>query len=413
MDHGERRLLAGEAHARPTAPVPARSLVLHAALRHADGGAAARAFANALCERAGVPPPPRDVDHAVFMLDGDLLKWERHGEFTTWTLVRPGAQDAAAPILEPPPFEDAPGERFVAAAAFVSPDKPTDALLDAVLGPESPENERAAALISDSLCGIWTGFRIGDDGWTRFLVQDAGLGPFRAGRVVRRLLEIETYRIAALFAFPLAKEARHELDTLEAQVGAAIADEAAGEADTLDALTFSARRIEAIAQRTAFRFAAAAAYRTLVGQRLKEFREERIPGYQRLSAFLDRRFQPAMDTCAATAARIETLAKRVERASGLLRTRIDLQRQAQNQRLLESMNENARTQIRLQKAVEGFSVAAISYYAYMLLAKVLAPVLDAAGLRDSHAVQAGLVVGVIATVWLVLWALRRRLDRPD
>lgn len=413
MDHRERRLLAGEAHARPTAPVPAHALVLHVALRHADGGAAARAHAVGLCVRAGAAPPPRDVDHAVFHLDGDLLKWERHGEFSTWTLVRPGPCDAAAPLADDAPFSDAPGERFVAAAVFVSPDQPTDALLDAALGAETPEQERAASLISDSLCGIWTGFRIGDDGWTRFLLQDEGLGPFRAGRVVRRLLEVETYRIAALFAFPLAKEARHELDALEGQVGAAIADEAAGEADTLDALTASARRIEAIAQRTAFRFAAAAAYRTLVGQRLKEFREERIPGYQRLSAFLDRRFQPAMDTCAATAARIETLAKRVERASGLLRTRIDLQRQAQNQRLLESMNDNARTQIRLQKAVEGFSVAAISYYAYMLLAKVLSPVLEALHLADNHAVQAGLVIGVIGAVWLVLGVLRRRLDRPD
>jgi uncharacterized membrane-anchored protein len=413
MDHTERRLLAGEAHARPTAPVPAHALVLHAALRHADGGAAARAYAGALCERAGVAPPPRDVDHAVFTLDGDLLKWERHGEFTTWTLVRPGAQDAAAPIEGAPPFADAPGERFVAAAVFVSPVKPTEALLDAVLGPESPENERTASLISDSLCGIWTGFRIGEDGWTRFLLQDEGLGPFRAGRVVRRLLEIETYRIAALFAFPLAKEARHDLDALEALVGAAIADESAGEADTLDALTASARRIEAIAQRTAFRFAAAAAYRTIVRERLREFREERIPGYQRLSAFLDRRFQPAMDTCAATAARIETLAKRVERASGLLRTRIDLQRQAQNQRLLESMNDNARTQIRLQKAVEGFSVAAISYYAFMLLSKALAPILDAAGLGSDHWVQAGLVIVVVGVVWAGLSMLRRRVDGPD
>ena len=38
------------------------------------------------------------------------------------------------------------------------------------------------------------------------LVQDHGMAPRQAGRVVQRLLEIDTYRMLALLALPLARE---------------------------------------------------------------------------------------------------------------------------------------------------------------------------------------------------------------
>ncbi len=413
MDHPLRQTLAGEAHARPTVPVPARALVLHEARLHEgpDGAAQARAYAEALAARAGAPAPRRDVDHAFLTLDGGTLKWERHGEFSTWTYTREGLADAGAAVQPPPCLINAPGQRFVAAAVFVSDTEPDDAALDRALGAESPEADRAGSIISSGLCGVWTGFRIGGDGWTRFLLHDRGLGVFRCGRVVRRLLEIETYRIAALFAFPIAKAARREIDTLEARVGAAIADEALPEGEVLEVLITAARAIERLAQETAFRFGAARAYRTLIAQRLDEFREQRIEGLQRLQAFLDRRFGPAMDTCASTEARLETLAKRVERASGLMRTRIDLAMQEQNAEQLKSMNENARAQLRLQMAVEGFSVAAVSYYAFQLLSKLIHPVTDASHAGVGAWVDAGLVVVVAVTVWWVLRGSRRALDK--
>jgi uncharacterized membrane-anchored protein len=46
---------------------------------------------------------------------------------------------------------------------------------------------------------------------------------------------------------------------------------------------------------------------------------------------------------------------------GLLRTRVEITRERQNQQLLTSMDRCARLQLRLQQAVEGLSVAAISY----------------------------------------------------
>jgi uncharacterized membrane-anchored protein len=71
------------------------------------------------------------------------------------------------------------------------------------------------------------------------------------------------------------------------------------------------------------------------------------------------------------------MAERAERAAELLRTRVDVERSAQNQRLLESMDRRADLQLRLQHTVEGLSVVAISYYAVSLAAYLLAPLAHA------------------------------------
>src|SRR3546814_1701008 len=71
---------------------------------------------------------------------------------------------------------------------------------------------------------------------------------------------------------------------------------------------------------------------------------------------------PAVRTCEAVAWRLEPLSRRVALASQLLRPRVDIQLEAQNRDLLESMNRRVRLQLRLQQTVEGLSVAAITYY---------------------------------------------------
>ena len=46
----------------------------------------------------------------------------------------------------------------------------------------------------------------------------------------------------------------------------------------------------------------------------------------------------------------------------LLSTRVDVSRERQNLAVLESMNQRAAAQLRLQQTVEGLSIAAITYY---------------------------------------------------
>ena len=69
-----------------------------------------------------------------------------------------------------------------------------------------------------------------------------------------------------------------------------------------------------------------------------------------------------MNTCTSVSARLESLSQRVARATQLLSTRVDVTRERQNQKVLESMNRRAEAQLRLQQTVEGLSAAAITYY---------------------------------------------------
>ncbi|MFM8547342.1 MAG: DUF3422 family protein, partial [Betaproteobacteria bacterium] len=61
---------------------------------------------------------------------------------------------------------------------------------------------------------------------------------------------------------------------------------------------------------------------------------------------------------------------RIDRASNLLRTRVEIEREAQNQQVLSAMNRRAKLQLQLQQTVEGLSVVAITYYAVAVLGHV-------------------------------------------
>src|SRR5690606_22274366 len=111
-----------------------------------------------------------------------------------------------------------------------------------------------------------------------------------------------------------------------------------------------------------FGLGAARAYRALVRQRGAELRQQRLSGLQTLTAFLERRFDPAMAFCESVGRRIETVAQRIARAITLLGTQVESGREHQNQQLLAAMNRRARLQLHLQQTVEGLSVAAITYY---------------------------------------------------
>lgn len=44
-----------------------------------------------MCERYAVPPPALELTHFSARLGALRLKWERHGELSSWTLIAPGA----------------------------------------------------------------------------------------------------------------------------------------------------------------------------------------------------------------------------------------------------------------------------------------------------------------------------------
>ena len=271
------------------------------------------------------------------------------------------------------------------------------------------------ARVADGAGIALTDLRMDDEGCTRFVVLDASLTERQAGRFVQRLLEIETYRMMALLAFPVAREAAGPLAEAERRLAAITerlaAVRLADEGALLDDLMKLAADVEQRDAATRFRFGAARAYHGLVLQRIAELREERLPGVQTLGEFMDRRLAPAMATCESVARRQEELSARIARAGQLLRTKVEVALERQNQALLESMNRRARLQLRLQRTVEGLSIAAITYYAAGLTG-YLAKAAKSAGVPlDADVVVAAAIPLIAGALWFALRRIRRGIDQ--
>jgi uncharacterized membrane-anchored protein len=113
-----------------------------------------------------------------------------------------------------------------------------------------------------------------------------------------------------------------------------------------------------------------------------------------------------MRTVKSAERRLEQMAARAERAGELLRTRVDVERQSQNQKLLESMDRRADLALRLQHTVEGLSVVAISYYAVSLATYLFLPLAEALHWQKSM-LAAALVPIVVGLVWLMVRRIRK------
>lgn len=413
-DHPQRTQLNDELHARPHMRITTPARVTH--LAHLTGEMGAdHAHLLALCRDVGLPLPGTELRQVQLLVDGRTVKWERHTEFTAVTIadMAPGeAGDWSA--LSPRLAEwtaRLPGPRLVACHLRLEADSELHHTPDS-LSAIFPRGEVLGSEVAGGEALAWTDFHLGSDGHTRILVRDKALSPSHAGRVIQRLLEIETYRMTALLGLPLAREAGPELASLEQRLEGIVARTATGgnlaeEHGLLDALTLLAAEAETLSVRCRYRFGATTAYAELVDRRVEELREERIPGLQRLGVFLERRFRPAVRTCEAVARRQGELAAGISRASSLLRTRVDVQRAEQNAEILKSLEHRARTQLRIQEAVEGLSVFAVSYYLLGLVKYVVdgLPLID--GLPP-RALMTGIAVPtIVAAVWIGVRRLRR------
>jgi uncharacterized membrane-anchored protein len=283
----------------------------------------------------------------------------------------------------------------------------------------------ARALVPDTTAGsriagggalAWTDFRLHEDGFGRILARDIRLTPRQAGRMMQRLYEIETYRMMALLALPVAREAAPAITRIgdelarltQSLTGIAGLDDERRLLDRLVALSAEAERIAAATQ---YRFGAGRAYYALVRRRIEELREERIEGLQTIAEFMDRRLAPAMRTCESVGERLEAISARLARVSALLRARVEVALEAQNRDLLASMDRRARLQLRLQQTVEGLSVAAITYYVVGLVAYA-AKAAHGLGLRLDPELAAGAaVLPVAALAWWAIKRIRRGLRR--
>lgn len=412
--HPQRARLLAEAHARPSTPLGLPVVALRLAnVSGQDGIAGDRAHMALLCMAIGQPPPTFSARWWAVESGDWSLRWERHTEFSSWTLAcpPPSAADPRQPGDRLPPdwIASFPPDVLVMTMLELRRDDGSLSM------PTASDGVMIGARVLEGAARVFTDFRADESAMTRFRVIMSNDDTALVGRLVLILLEIETYRLMALLAFPLAGVAAEELRLIEAEAGvlaARLASEEGVEADRalLQRLVALSGEAEALSARTTFRFGAANAYHELVRDRVTSLREEEIAGLQTIGEFMERRLAPAMRTCNSVADREIAVIARIARSGAMLDTRIKVADEATSAELLRSMNARADASLRLQRTVEGLSVAAIAYYALSLLAYPVKGLEHLIPGLDSVLVLALLAPIVALLVWIAVRRLRRDID---
>ncbi len=421
-DHPLRYATVNELHARPFPALAVPCTAVYVAIKEPAEAANRdrardRAHLLALLDRHASSHPQPDATHFSGPMGRSELKWESHTEFVTYSAFTPGVSRRAFDPAEAEVFPEdwlaaGPGKRLtsVLIRVEVMPDS-EDAVLDKLEDWFVPES-LAVSRVVDGAAIVAGDFRIDPAGHMRFAVfVRPGTGERRIGRIVQRLCEIETYRAMSMLGLMRSRDLTTRLNTLDPRLTALVSglDRAEGrpEAALHDLLTISAE-LEVLAVQFFFRFGATGAYEAIVHQRIEVLREERLQGRQTFGEFMMRRYDPAMRTVKSAEGRLKAMAERAERAAELLRTRVDVERSAQNQKLLKSMDERADLQLRLQRTVEGLSVVAISYYAVNLAAYLAYPLTEP--LEMTHGMTMAILTPVIVLgVWLGVRRIRNHL----
>ena len=421
-DHPMRYKLANELHARPFPAMSAPCTAAYIAIKQQGSSATRDKLADldhliALLDRHGAPHPQPGATHYYAQLGKHWLKWEQHTEFVTYTMFSEGVSARAFDPAAFDPFpsdwlSDAPGGKVTSALLRVEVEDAQEAIVQNLRDWFLPES-LAVSSVLDGAAVVASDFRIDSNGHQRFAIfAQADTGARRIGRILQRLCEVETYKTMSMLGFGRARGLGPDLNRLDIQLTDLVSgmrDSTAQAEDTLHDLLAVSAELETLSAEAAFRFGATAAYEAIVNQRIEALREERFTGRQTFGEFMMRRYEPAMRTVKSAERRLEAMSSRSIRVSNLLRTRVDVERTAQSQGLLQSMDRRADLQLRLQRTVEGLSVVAISYYAVSLASYLLYPLSDASGLSKGS-LTALITLPVVGVVWLMVRRLRKHLD---
>lgn len=444
-DHPERDALHQEVHSRPPIALwPDERVISQTLLLSRPGDRESqREWIDAVCRALRlVPHPVHGQSVRVVELSAaprrTLLKWELHGEFCTVTLYfqhRSEAQESFAETREACwgrlrdhlheigvlPWSSQAGERMSAVDISIESTGPTEDASEIASRFEG-NTLIGSAILASRKAQVWTDLQTDGGGFIRFLVTHQGMGSRQAGRVAQRLIDMDTYRMMAMLAYPKAKSlgeplrrAEQELAQISADMAETLKAESAGSSNLatderlLRGVSGLAARVEQWVSANGLRFTASEAYSELSRRAVVELREQAVPGVQTLTEFMDRRFEPAMRTCLWTRRRLGELSDRISRTTQVLRTRIEFINERQTHSLLASMDRRAKLQLRLQQTVEGLSLVVLTYYGVGLLS-ILAKGLKDLGLPVSvelvGAASVPLIAGLLA---LGIRSARKRL----
>ncbi|MEJ2577597.1 MAG: DUF3422 domain-containing protein [Kineosporiaceae bacterium] len=459
-DATTRRQLHDEVHARPVARIRIPALVTHIAVLHDDVPVdVERDHLRDLVGSAGGHADFGDPTFVQVPLPDFTIRWERHGEFSLYSVIQPvdqerlldnapvptapeplgedracdpepeagpatgtgpgtGAEDGTGPDTAPDLLATVPvpgtwlstlpGRTISAMQVLVlrADGRDGNALAEdarRMLGPE----RLYGSSVKDGTARLFTTYRLTPDGTSRFLFWCHDVTDGRAGRMVASLTELETYRLLAMQAFRPARAVAATLPRVESRLAelTRTLETGSDQDETLlhDLIQLAAEIETDLAEHTT-RFAATRAYFGIAEQRIDDLRGTSLPGMMGVFTFLRRRLLPAMATVESTARRLSDLSERVDRAGDLLRTRVGITTETQNQELLRSIGRGQRLQLRLQETVEGLSIAAITYYV-VGLAGYAGKGVKALGVPVNTELFTGASVPVAAA--LVWWTLRR------
>src|SRR5690606_3807945 len=148
---------------------------------------------------------------------GRHVTWELHTEFLTLTW--------SSDLAEQDNFPDGIGLELLETLGVVTSIR-VDLIADATVPQRIVDGFRLASLCCASIDGgsgeVATDFVPDEDGFIRFEFAAGGVTQLRRAIIVRRLLEIETYRALTLMALPLARRVSPDLAEAEADLGRAI-----------------------------------------------------------------------------------------------------------------------------------------------------------------------------------------------
>jgi uncharacterized membrane-anchored protein len=398
-DHPLRTVLHEEVHARPPVALWPRDRILNQAfLLQGSDRQQQIDWINAISEQTkqSIDPNHGQTFRIIELRPAPqrvIIKWELHGEFSSISAIiqqeqlitepsiksRVGLENEVNQLLAKltiKPMHEAGGLR-ISAIDIAFEDRGLFKEADEVSHLFSGNTLIGSTILSAKKAQLWTDLQVNEDGYISFLVPHAGMGSRQAGRVARRITEVEIYRMASMLAFPVAKSlsgplrnAEAELSELSKEISMAQNQESVAthqDGEFLERISTLASKIEEWISEHGLRFTAAEAYSQLTAKNLEELSEASLPGVQTLSEFMERRFAPAMSTCSWTQRRLRELSDRISRTTQILRTRIEFVNESQTQELLASMDRRAKIQLRLQETVEGLSVLVLTYYAVSLI----------------------------------------------
>ena len=421
--HPMRDTLYNELHVRPFYPLESPQKITHlAAISTPEELKEAFSLLCQLCKRYEITPPQDDTVTFYQNFGDFVINWERHVEFYSLTVLHPSPltespfKETAIDLLPADWTKQLPGQMIVAIHLIIDHQN-----LDYSANALTRYFEGQPVMLSGTYAGkaeIYSAFKLHGDGHGRMIIRDMGLTPLQTGRLTRRLLDMETYRLLSLLSLPIARRITPQLRDMDQRLAEILTevsnlDDSSGERDILEKLTMIEAQLETYRAETTNRLSATRAYHQLVKDRLERIKEVKIDEHLSIGEFINRRLNPALRTCESVQRWMEDLSKRIERASDLMRTRVNLNLQEQNRSQLEAMNRRSRLQFRLQETVEGLSIAAISYYSIGLLSYLFKGLpLKHWGL-DKNILLAGSIPVVLITIWYITRRIKQHLIQGD